>query len=100
MFRARMATFLVDDPAKIDEEIATTRRYLTDGQMPEGIPATGFLMLVDREGGRVIEVLLFESEGALREGDATMDSYAPGEGSMHRVSVDRLEVPVSLLPRA
>jgi hypothetical protein len=56
-------------------------------------------MLVDREGGRVIEVMLFESEGDLREGDATMDTYAPGEGSMHRVSVDRLDVPVSLLTR-
>ena len=95
-----MATFAVDDPAKIDDEIATTRRYLADGRMPEGIPATGFLMLVDREGGRVIEVLLFESEGDLREGDATMDAYAPGEGSMHRVSIDRLDVPVSLLTRS
>ena len=99
MMRARMATFAVDDPAKIDDEIATTRRYLADGQMPDGIPATGFLMLVDREGGRVIEVLLFESEGDLREGDATMEAYAPGEGSMHRVSIDRLDVPVSLLAR-
>jgi len=94
-----MATFTVDDPAKIDDEIATTCRYLADGRMPEGIPATGFLMLVDREGGRVIEVMLFENEGDLREGDATMDTYAPGEGSMHRVSVDRLDVPVSLLTR-
>ena len=84
MIQARMATFVVDDPSKFDEEIAgdMTRRYLADGRMPEGIPATGFLMLVDREGGRVIEVLLFESEDALREGDATMDSYAPGAGSM------------------
>jgi len=54
MMRARMATFTVDDPAKIDDEIATTRRYLADGRMPEGIPATGFLMLVDREGGRLL----------------------------------------------
>jgi len=95
-----MATFTVDDPAKIDDEIATTRRYLADGRMPGGIPATGFLMFVDREGGRVIEVMLFESEGDLREGDATMDTYAPGDGSMHRVSVDRLDVPVSLLTRS
>jgi hypothetical protein len=26
--RARMAKFQVDDPAKVDEEVATTRRYL------------------------------------------------------------------------
>jgi hypothetical protein len=94
--RARMATFQVDDPARVDEEIATTRRYLEGGKLPEGIPATGFLMLVDREAGRVVEVLLFESDEDLRQGDETMNSYAPGEGSMHRVSVERFDVPVRL----
>jgi hypothetical protein len=94
--RARMATFRVDDPAKVDEEIATTRRYLEGGKLPEGIPATGFLMLVDRESGKVVEVLLFESEEDMRQGDETMDSYAPGEGSMHRVSVERFDVPVRI----
>jgi hypothetical protein len=91
-----MATFQVDDPARVDEEIATTRRYLEGGTLPEGIPASGFLMLVDREAGKVVEVLLFESEEGMRLGDETMDSYAPGEGSMHRVSVEHFDVPVLL----
>jgi hypothetical protein len=94
--RARMATFQVDDAARVDEEIATTRRYLEGGKLPEGIPATGFLMLVDRAAGKVVEVLLFESDEDLRQGDETMNSYAPGEGSMHRVSVERFDVPVRL----
>jgi len=92
--RARMATFQVDDPAKVDEEVTTTRRYLAGGSLSDGILATGFLMPVDREAGKVVEVLLFESDEDLRQGDATMDSYAPGEGSMHRVSVERFDVPV------
>jgi hypothetical protein len=91
-----MATFQVDDPAKVDDEIATTRRYLQGGKLPEGIPATGFLMLVDREAGKLVELLLFESDEDLQQGDETMNSYAPGEGSMHRVSVDRFDVPVRL----
>jgi hypothetical protein len=91
-----MATFQVDDPAKVDEEIATTRRYLEGERLPEGIPATGFLMLVNREAGKVVEVLLFESDEDLRQGDETMNSYAPGEGSMHRVSVEHFEVSVRL----
>jgi hypothetical protein len=94
--RARVATFQVDDPARVDEEIATTRRYLEGGKLPEGIPATGFLMLVDRGGGKVVEVLLFASDEDLQQGDETMNSYAPGEGSMHRVSVERFDVPVRL----
>jgi hypothetical protein len=91
-----MATFQVDDPARIDEEIATTRRYLEGGKLPEGIPATGFLMMVDRESRKVVEVLLFESEEDLQQGDDTMNSYAPGEGSMHRVAVERFDVAVRL----
>jgi hypothetical protein len=94
--RARVATFQVDDPARVDEEIATTRRYLEGGKLPEGIPATGFLMLVDRGAGKVVEILLFESDEDLQQGDETMNSYAPGEGSMHRVSVERFDVPVRL----
>jgi len=94
--RARMATFQVDDPAKVDEEIATTRRYLEGGRLPEGIPAIGFLMLVDREAGKVVEVLLFDSDEDLMQGDETMNSYAPGEASMHRVSVERFDVPVGV----
>jgi hypothetical protein len=78
----------VEDPAKVDDEIATTRRYLEGGRLPEGIPATGFLMMVDREAGKLVEVLLFENDEDLRQGDETMNSYAPGEGSMHRVSVE------------
>jgi hypothetical protein len=91
-----MATFQVDDPAKVDDEIATTRRYLEGGELPEGIPATGFLMLVDREAGKLVEVLLFDSDEDLRQGDETMNSYTPGEGSMHRVSVEHFDVPVRL----
>jgi len=90
--RARMATFEVDDPAKVDDEVATTRLYLEGGKLPEGIPATGFLMLVDREAGKLVEVLLFESDEAIRQGDETMNSYAPGEGSMHSVSVECFDV--------
>ena len=89
-----MATFKVDDPSLIEGEIETTRRYTAGGRLPEGIPASGFLMMVDRARGKVVEVLLFETESDLREGDATMNAMAPGEGSMHRVALDLLEVPV------
>ena len=95
MVFARMAIFEVDDPSLIEGEIETTRRYTEGGRLPEGgIPASGFLMMVDRARGKVVEVLLFKTESDLREGDATMNAMAPGEGSMHRVALDLLEVPV------
>ncbi len=93
---ARVATFEVDDPRLIDGEVETTRRYTDGGGLPDGIPAVGFLMMVDRVDGKVVEVLLFETEDDLREGDAAMSAMAPGEGSMHRVALDRFEVPVHI----
>ena len=96
MVFARMATFEVDDPSLIEGEVETTRRYTEGGRLPEGIPASGFLMMVDRARGKVVEVLLFETESDLRVGDAAMNAMAPGEGSMHRVALDLLEVPVHL----
>lgn len=93
---ARMATFQVDDPGLIEGEVETTRRYLEGGRLPDGIPASGFLMMVDPTGGKVVEILLFETEDDLREGDATMNAYAPGEGSMHRLALDVFEVPVQV----
>jgi hypothetical protein len=93
---ARMATFQVDNPDLIEHEVDTTRRYTQGGRLPDGIPAVGFLMMVDRTGGKVVEILLFETEDDLRKGDETMDALAPGEGSMHRVALDLLEVPVRL----
>jgi hypothetical protein len=94
---ARMATFEVDDPRLIESEIETTQRYTEGGHFPEGIPAVGFLMMVNRADRKVVEVLLFETEDDLRQGDATMNAMAPGEGSMHRVALDLLEVPVRVL---
>jgi hypothetical protein len=93
---ARMSTFEVDDPDLVEGEIETTRRFIERGRLPEGIPASGFLMMVDRTRGKVVEILLFETEEDLREGDATVSAMAPGEGSMHRVALDFFEVPVHI----
>jgi len=93
---ARMATFEVDDPDLIDGEVDTTRRFTEGGGLPEGIPAVGFLMMVDRTSRKVVEVLLFETEEELQEGDATLNAMAPGDGSMHRTALDVFEVPVHM----
>jgi hypothetical protein len=60
------------------------------------MPATGFLMLVDREAGKLVKALLFQSDEDVQQGDETMNSYAPGQGSMHRVSVESFDVPARL----
>jgi hypothetical protein len=90
---ARVATFAVDDRDKIDGEIATTCEYTADGP-PSGIPAKEFLMLIDRDGGKVVEVMLFETEDDLRTGDERLNGMSPGPGSIRRISIETFEVPV------
>ena len=63
---------------------------------PEGVPAKGFLMLIDPDGGRSIAIGLFETEEDLRKGDAALNEMTPSEDGGHRVSVDDYEVAVDI----
>jgi hypothetical protein len=60
---------------------------------PEGVPAKGFLLLIDPEKGQSLAVALFETEEDLRAGDEALNSMSPpGEGLGQRVSVETYEV--------
>ena len=51
------------------------------------------LMLVNRETGKGLGVMLFESEEAMRRGDEALNAMNPG-GTERRTSVEFYEVPV------
>jgi hypothetical protein len=62
---------------------------------PEGVPAKGFMMLIDPDKGQGLAITLFETEDDLRTGDEALNSMnPPGEGLGHRVSVEMYEVGV------
>ena len=64
---------------------------------PEGVPAKGFLFLVDPDNGRTLAVALFETEEDRRTGDATLNAMnPPGEGLGTRASVEMYEVAADL----
>ena len=64
---------------------------------PEGVPAKGFMMLVDYENGRNLSVALFETEDDLRKGDEALNAMnPPGNPSGRRVGVEIYEVAVDL----
>ena len=64
---------------------------------PEGVPARGFLLLVDPENGRGMAVSLFETEDDLRQGDEVLNSMSPpGDGMGKRAAVDVYEVAVDV----
>ena len=89
---ARVATF-ESDPGKVDEAIAMVRGQVESGETPPGLEGAKMLMLVDRESGKGVGVTLFETEDAMRRGDAALNAMNPGS-TERRVSVEFFEVPV------
>src|SRR5690348_10298580 len=60
---------------------------------PEGVPAKGFLLLVDPDNGRGLGITLFDTEEDLRKGDEVLKGMNPPDDSMgRRVSVETYEV--------
>jgi hypothetical protein len=93
---ARVATW---EGADADSMRRTAQQIDSEssGGPPEGVPAVGFLMLIDPEHGRGLAVSLFETEDDLATGDATLNSMnPPGEGLGHRSAVEKYEVAVDI----
>jgi hypothetical protein len=64
---------------------------------PEGVPAKGFLLLIDPENGRSLAVGLFETEEDLRKGDEVLNSMNPPDDGMgRRLAVENYEVAVDV----
>jgi hypothetical protein len=89
---ARVATF-ESDPADVDNAIEMVRAEVHASEAPEGLEGTKMLMLVNRETGKGLGVTLFDSEEAMRRGDAALNAMSPG-GTERRTSVEFYEVPV------
>ena len=91
----RVATF-ENDPANVDGAIARLRENIDAGMptMPELADAK-FLMLANRESGKMVGIALFETEEAMRAGDRAMNA-GPGAAG-RRSAVEFYEVPIHIL---
>ena len=90
---ARVARF-EGDPADVDARIEKLRAAAETGRLPAGLEDAKLLLLVDRASGQMLGVTLFESEDAMRKGDAAMNAGPGNAGS--RSSVEFYEVPLQL----
>ncbi len=63
-------------------------------EMPE-LAGVKFLMLADRESGKMVGIALFDSEEAMRAGDAVMNAGPGAAGS--RSAVEFYEVAIQTL---
>jgi hypothetical protein len=93
---ARVATF--EGSGDVDAAIEMVRNDVASDNRPPGLEdAKGFMMLVNRETGKNLGIVMFETEDALKRGDAALNAMTPtGEGS--RTSVEIYEIPVSVFP--
>jgi hypothetical protein len=91
---ARMATF-EGDPAQIREVAETIGKEAGSGP-PEGVPGKEFLLLTSRDGGKMVGLVLFETEEDLHQGHETLNAMSPPEEAttVGRVGVDLFEVAV------
>jgi hypothetical protein len=64
---------------------------------PPGVPAVGYLMLIDPDSGRSLGIGLFETEEDLRKGDAALNDMSPsGPDVGKRSTVEIYEVGADL----
>jgi hypothetical protein len=65
-----------------------------DSGPPEGVPAKGFMLLIDPDSGRSLGIALFDSEEDMRTGDEALNAMNPpgGEGMGQRTSVEMYEI--------
>jgi hypothetical protein len=91
---ARVATF-EGDQAQIRKMAEEIGRDASSGP-PEGVPAKELLVMTGRDSGKLVAIVLFETEDDLRQGDATLNEMSPPTdlGTVGRRSVEMFEVPL------
>jgi hypothetical protein len=88
---ARVAKWEGGSAESIQQSISRIQADAESGP-PEGVPARGFTMLVDRDGGRVLAISLFETEADLRQGHETLNAMSPPVDMGTRATVETYEV--------
>jgi hypothetical protein len=92
----RVATF--ESTGNVDEAIQQVRGDVESDNRPPGLEdAKGMMMLVNRESGKSMGIVMFETEEALRRGDEALNTMTPSGGGS-RSSVEIYEMPVSVFP--
>jgi hypothetical protein len=93
---ARVATFQQSEG--LDDAIDMVKSDVEQNNRPPGLEdAKGMIMLVNRETGKSMGIVMFETEEALKRGDEALNAMSPG-GDGTRLGVEFYEMPVSAFP--
>jgi hypothetical protein len=68
------------------------KREMSEGEQPEGVPATEVVVLHDPEAERSLVILFFENEADYKRGDETLNAMPAGDTPGKRTSVTKYDV--------
>jgi hypothetical protein len=94
MALARVVTF----EGVTRDRIEQMKREMSEGERPEGMPATEAVVLYDAEAEKSLVVVFFDSEDDYRRGDEVLSAMPAEETPGRRTSVTKYEVAVRMTP--
>jgi hypothetical protein len=72
------------------------KREISEGERPEGLPATEIVLLHDPDAEKSLAILFFETEDDYRRGDETLNAMPTGDTPGRRTAVARYDVAVRM----
>jgi hypothetical protein len=88
MALARVVTFEGVSKDRMDE----MKREMSEGERPEGMPASEIVVLHDADTEKSLVILFFESEDDYRKGDEVLNAMPAGDTPGRRTSVAKYDV--------
>ena len=88
MALARVVSFDGVTKDRIDE----IKREMSEGDQPEGVPATEVVVLHDPEAEKSLVILFFETEDDYMRGDEALNAMPASDTPGRRASVTRYDV--------
>jgi hypothetical protein len=92
MALARVVTFEGVSKDRVEE----MKHEMSEGERPEGVPATEILVLHDPEAEKSLVVVFFENDDDYRRGDEALNAMPAGDTPGRRTSVARYDVAVRM----
>jgi hypothetical protein len=88
MALARVVTFEGVSKDRMDE----MKREMSEGDRPEGMPASELVVLHDADTEKSLVILFFETEDDYKQGDEVLNAMPAGDTPGQRTSVSKYDV--------
>ena len=92
MALARAVTFDGVNKDRIEE----LKREISEGERPEGLPATEIVVLHDADAEKSLVILFFDTEDDYRRGDEALNAMPTGDTPGQRTSVTKYDVAIRM----